>query len=134
CDAVDRVTDLLDLADVKSAAEVLRNVAHRTPVLTSRALNERVGASLFLKCENFQRAGSFKFRGAYNKVSSIPEPERARGVCTISSGNHAQALALVAHEFGIPAAILMPEDAPANKLEATRAYGAKVVLYDRYSM
>jgi threonine dehydratase len=125
---------LLSLEDVERAARVLEGVVHRTPVLTSQVLDERVGASVFLKCENLQRTGSFKFRGAYNKVSALPAPERERGVCTVSSGNHAQALALVAGEFGIPAAILMPLDAPAAKLEATRAYGAEVVQYDRYSM
>jgi threonine dehydratase len=125
---------LLELADVERAADVVRGVAHRTPVLTSRGLDDRVGASVLLKAENFQRTGSFKFRGAYNKVSSLEPSERARGVCSVSSGNHAQALACVAREFGIPAAILMPLDAPAAKVEATRAYGADVVQYDRYSM
>ena len=125
---------LLSLDDVRRAAKVLDGVAHRTPVLTSVTLDERVGAHIFCKAENFQRTGVFKFRGAYNKVSSLSEDERARGVCTVSSGNHAQALALVAREFGIRAAILMPEDAPAAKLDATRGYGADVVTYDRYSM
>jgi len=120
------VTSLLSLDDVRRAAEVLRGVARRTPVLT-------FDDSLFLKAENLQRAGSFKFRGAYNKVSTLADEERSRGVCTVSSGNHAQALALVARELGIRAAILMPQDAPAAKIDATRGYGAEVVTYDRYS-
>ena len=118
---------LLELDDVRRAAKVLDGVAYRTPVLSCRE-------STFLKAENLQRTGSFKFRGAFNKVSSLTDEERSRGVCTISSGNHAQALALVARELGIHAAILMPLDAPAAKVDATRAYGAEVVTYDRYSM
>ncbi len=113
---------------------MLRGVANRTPVLTTRTLDRLLDATVHLKCENFQRTGSFKFRGAYNKVASMPESERADGVCTVSSGNHAQALALVARELGIPAAILMPDDAPPAKIEATKGYGADVELYDRFSM
>ena len=124
----------LSLDDVRRAAAGLEGVANRTPVLTSRTLDERVGAHLFLKAESFQRTGSFKFRGAYNVVSSLPPEERRRGVCTVSSGNHAQALALAARLLGVPAVILMPEDAPPAKLAATRGYGAEVVVYDRYSM
>jgi threonine dehydratase len=124
----------LSLDDVGRAARVLNGVAHRTPLARSRTLDEATEGSVFLKMENLQRTGSFKFRGAFNKVSSLTETERARGVCTVSSGNHAQALALAAREFGIPAAILMPDDSPAAKLDATRSYGAEVVLYDRYSL
>lgn len=117
---------LIELADVRRAADVLDGVVLHTPALEHE--------SLVFKCENLQRSGSFKFRGAFNKVSSLSEAERARGVCTISSGNHAQALALVARELGLRAAILMPEDAPPEKVAATRGYGAEVVTYDRYSM
>jgi len=117
---------LLGLTDVQRAARTLDGVANRTPALRHE--------SMVLKSENLQRSGSFKFRGAFNKVSSLTDEERSRGVCTISSGNHAQALALVARELGIRAAILMPEDAPAFKVEATRGYGAEVVTYDRYSI
>lgn len=122
------------LADIRRAAKVLEGVAVRTPVLTSPALDDLTGGRVFLKCENLQRGGSFKFRGAYNKLMSVPEEERAAGVCAISSGNHAQAVAYAAQLLGIKAVILMPEDAPPEKLEATRAYGAEVVTYDRYSM
>lgn len=125
---------LLELADVERAADVLRGVANRTPVLMSRTLNDMVDGQVFLKCENFQRSGSFKFRGAYNKLLSMTDSERNRGVCAVSSGNHAQAVALAARIFGIRAVILMPEDAPAAKLDGTRAYGAEVISYDRYSI
>jgi threonine dehydratase len=128
------VTRLLDLDDVRGAAATVAGVVHRTPVLTSRALDRCVGAAVSLKAECFQRGGSFKLRGAYNTVASLPAPVRAAGVCTVSSGNHAQALAIAAAEVGVPAVILMPEDAPPAKLAATRGYGAEVVLYDRYSM
>ena len=120
------------LDDVRAAAERLRGVAHRTPVVTSRTLDERVGARVFLKAENLQRMGAFKFRGAYNAVAHLAPAVRARGVVTFSSGNHAQAVALAAQLHGIPATIVMPTDAPASKLAATRGYGAEVVLYDRY--
>jgi threonine dehydratase len=123
---------LLELSDVQKAAGVLNGVVNRTPVLTSRTLDERAGGRVLLKCENYQRTGSFKFRGAYNKILSIPETERRKGVCAVSSGNHAQAVALAAKLVDIPAAILMPEDAPKAKLEATIGYGADVVLYNRY--
>ncbi|MDQ3728133.1 MAG: threonine/serine dehydratase [Actinomycetota bacterium] len=118
--------------DVRAAAERLDGVAHRTPVLTSPALDELVGAEVFLKCENLQRTGAFKFRGAYNAVSQLGAHELERGVCAPSSGNHAQALALAARLLGSPAVIVMPADAPRSKLEATRAHGAEVVTYDRY--
>ena len=112
--------------DVRAAARVLDGVAHRTPVITSRTLGERV----VLKPENLQRGGAFKFRGAYNKISSLPA---GTPVFAYSSGNHAQAVALSSKLLGSPATILMPEDAPQSKLDATRGYGAEVVLYDRYS-
>ena len=119
-------------ADVRAAAGRLAGVAHRTPTLTSRTLDERTGATVFLKAENLQRMGAFKFRGAYNAVAALDPGVRARGVVSYSSGNHAQAVALAARLHGVPATIVMPEDAPAGKLAATRGYGAEVVLYDRY--
>ena len=118
--------------DVERAAARLDGVVHRTPVLTSRLLDERVGASLHLKAECFQRTGSFKFRGAYNTIAALSDAERARGVAAYSSGNHAQAVALAAALHDTPSVILMPEDAPASKMAATRAYGAEIVTYDRY--
>jgi threonine dehydratase len=108
-------------------------VAHRTPVLTSRTLDERVGARAHLKAECFQRGGAFKFRGAYNKISSLAEDALQRGVIAYSTGNHAQAVAIAAGLLGTHATIVMPEDAPAAKLDATRGYGAEVVLYDRWT-
>ena len=117
--------------DVRAAAERLRGVAHRTPVMTSRTLDERLGASVFFKCENLQRGGAFKFRGAYNAVSQLSDEERARGVLAYSSGNHAQAVALTGRLLGIQTVIVMPQDAPAAKIEGTRGYGAEVVLYDK---
>jgi threo-3-hydroxy-L-aspartate ammonia-lyase len=108
----------------------LEGVAHRTPVLTSTTLDRAVGARVFLKCENLQRMGAFKFRGAYNTISRLSETERARGVVAYSSGNHAQAVALVARMLGIPATIVMPRAAPAAKLAATRGYGAEIVHHD----
>ncbi len=125
-------TEAVTLADVRQAASRLAGVAHRTPVLTSRTLDERTGATIFLKAETFQRGGAFKFRGAYNAVASLDPELRARGVVTFSSGNHAQAVALASQLHGIPATIIMPEDAPASKLAATRGYSAEVVTYDRY--
>jgi len=121
------------LDDVQAAANRLDGVAHRTPVLTSRTLNERLGASLFLKAECYQRTGSFKFRGAFNAIASLNDAERTRGVATFSSGNHAQAVALAAALHEIPAVILMPEDAPTLKMKATAGYGAEIVTYDRYA-
>ncbi|HXK11445.1 MAG TPA: threo-3-hydroxy-L-aspartate ammonia-lyase, partial [Vicinamibacteria bacterium] len=116
--------------DVAAAAETLRGVAHRTPVATSRALDERLSARLFLKCENLQRAGAFKFRGAYNAVARLAPGDRARGVLTYSSGNHAQAIALACRLLGARATIVMPDNAPAAKRRATEGYGARVVAYD----
>ena len=118
--------------DVEAAARRLKGYAHRTPVLTSQSLDSRLGAAVFLKCENFQRMGAFKFRGAFNALSSLDDTARARGVIAFSSGNHAQAVALAARLLGIRAIIVMPRDAPAAKLEATRGYGGHVVIYDRY--
>jgi len=117
--------------DLESAARQLAGVAHRTPVLTSRLVDARAGARLFFKCENLQRAGAFKFRGAYNALSRLPADERRRGVVTFSSGNHAQAVALAGQLLGIPRVIVMPADAPPVKRAATEEYGAEVVLYDR---
>lgn len=122
----------LTLADVQAAAKRIEGVAHRTPVLTSRTLNELVGAEVFLKAENFQRIGAFKFRGAFNAISCLGPEQLASGVAAYSSGNHAQALALAAKLAGTTAVILMPKDAPPSKVAATRGYGAEVVTYDRY--
>ncbi|AKT39269.1 threo-3-hydroxy-L-aspartate ammonia-lyase [Chondromyces crocatus] len=116
--------------DIASAARLLDGIAHRTPVATSRTLNALLGATCFLKCENLQRMGAFKFRGAYNAVSRLGEAERRRGVIAYSSGNHAQAVALAGRLLGVPATIVMPEDAPAVKRRATEGYGARVVIYD----
>jgi threonine dehydratase len=118
------------IARLLEARRRVSGVAHRTPVVTSRTLDERLGAQLFLKCENLQRMGAFKFRGAWNMISRLPADARRRGVIAYSSGNHAQAVALVAQLLGIPATIVMPSTAPAPKLEATRGYGAEVVFYD----
>jgi len=118
-------------ADVESAAAQIRGVAHRTPVLTSRTINDRVGAEVFFKCENLQRGGAFKFRGGYNALSRLSEDERKRGVVTFSSGNHAQAIALAGKVLDIPRVIVMPSDAPTVKRIATEGYGGEVVLYDR---
>jgi len=116
--------------DIASAAEQIRGVAHRTPVATSRLLDAACGNHMFLKCENLQRVGAFKFRGAFNAVSRLSDEERSVGVITHSSGNHAQALALVCRILGVHATIVMPQDAPPQKLAATRDYGAEVVIYD----
>jgi threo-3-hydroxy-L-aspartate ammonia-lyase len=124
---------VIELADVQAAAQRLHSVAHRTPVLTSRTLDALAGASVYVKAECFQRGGAFKFRGAYNKIASLPANERAQGVLAYSSGNHAQAVSIAARLLGIPATIVMPEDAPAAKLEATRGYGAEIITYDRFA-
>jgi threo-3-hydroxy-L-aspartate ammonia-lyase len=120
--------------DVRAAAGRLRGVAHRTPVVTSRTLDERTGAHVFLKAENLQRMGAFKFRGAYNRLAQLTPSERSGGVVAFSSGNHAQGVALAAQLLGVPAAIVMPADAPEAKLAATRGYGAEVILYERERM
>jgi threonine dehydratase len=119
--------------DVVSAAQRIEGHAHRTPVLTSRTVNREFGAEVFFKCENFQRMGAFKFRGAFNALSRFDDAQRRKGVVAFSSGNHAQGIALTAQLLGIPATIVMPHDAPAAKIAATREYGASVVLYDRYT-
>lgn len=119
------------LDDVRAAAARLAGVAHRTPVVVSRTLDDQSGASVFVKCENLQRMGAFKFRGAYNFLASLSPQERGRGVVAFSSGNHAQGVALAARLLGVPATIVMPTDAPAVKLAATRGYGAEVVHYER---
>jgi threonine dehydratase len=124
---------MLTLEDVREAAQRIDGVAHRTPVITSRTLNERVGAEVFLKAENLQRIGAFKFRGAFNAISRLSPEQLARGVAAYSSGNHAQAVALAASMAGTKAVILMPEDAPPTKVAATKGYGAEVVTYDRYT-
>ena len=120
-------------ADVEAASQRLSGHAHRTPVMTSRTMNTELGAELFFKCENLQRMGAFKFRGAFNALSRFDARQRQAGVVTFSSGNHAQAIALSASLLGMPATIVMPNDAPAMKVAATRGYGGKVVLYDRYT-
>ena len=123
--------ELPTYADVVDAAERLRGNAHKTPVLTSRTANELSGAELFFKCENFQRMGAFKFRGAYNSIAQFSQEQRGSGVLTYSSGNHAQAIALSAKLLGVKSAIIMPHDAPASKVAATRGYGGEVITYDR---
>lgn len=121
------------LLDVQDAARRLDGVAHRTPVVTSSRLDADLGLEVHLKCENLQRMGAFKFRGAYNALSRLDEAARAAGVVAFSSGNHAQAVALAARLLGIPATIVMPTDAPQIKLTATKGYGAEVVTYDRHT-
>ncbi|MBL1175726.1 threo-3-hydroxy-L-aspartate ammonia-lyase [Pantanalinema sp. GBBB05] len=118
-------------ADIVAAATRLAGQAHRTPVLTSTTVNQRTRSQVFFKCENFQRTGSFKFRGAYNALSQLSAEERHRGVLTLSSGNHAQAIALAGRLLKIPTTIVMPDDAPEVKQEATRGYGAEVILFNR---
>jgi threo-3-hydroxy-L-aspartate ammonia-lyase len=117
-------------AKIKSAAEQLSGHAHRTPLFTSRTLNDRVGAEIFLKGENFQRIGAFKFRGAFNAISRLSPAEKTKGIITYSSGNHAQAVALVGRLFSVKTTVVMPENAPAIKHAATKDYGAKIVTYD----
>jgi threonine dehydratase len=123
----------VSLSDVRAAAALLDGVANRTPVLRSRTLDRLVGAEVHLKAENFQRVGAFKFRGAYHAVARLDPGQRARGITAYSSGNHAQAVALAAREFGTTAVILMPADTPASKQAATAGYGAEIVTYDRYT-
>ncbi len=124
---------MIEIDDVRAAASRLEGVAHRTPVLRSRTLDAWTGGELLMKAENLQRMGAFKFRGAYNALAALPAAQLARGVCTFSSGNHAQAVALSARLLGTRATIVMPHDSPAMKLDATRDYGAEVLLYDRYA-
>ena len=124
---------LPDYNDVAAAAERIADYANKTPVMTSRTVNDEFGAEVFFKCENFQRMGAFKFRGAMNALRQFTPEQRAAGVVTFSSGNHAQAIALSAKLLGIPATIIMPHDAPAAKVAATKGYGGNVVIYDRYT-
>jgi threonine dehydratase len=124
---------MVDIEDVRAAAARLEGVAHRTPVLTSRTVDERVGATVLAKAECYQRGGAFKFRGAYNAIAALDPEVRARGVLAYSSGNHAQAIALAARLHGIDAVIVMPHDAPPTKAAATAGYGAELVRYDRYA-
>ena len=125
------MTGDVSLSDIRAAAERIRGIAHRTQVFTSRTFDALAGAQVYFKCENFQRGGAFKIRGASNFIYSIPKDQLRRGVVTYSSGNHAQAVAIAAASVGIQATIVMPDDAPKSKLEATRGYGAQVVTYDR---
>ena len=124
---------MISIDDVRAAAGRIAGAAHRTPVLTSQAVDEATGATVLLKAENLQRGGAFKFRGAFNAVASLTGEERERGVATVSSGNHAQALALAARLHQAHAVILMPEDSPAGKLAATEGHGAEVIRFDRYT-
>jgi len=126
-------TATLTYSDVEQAAARLAGAAHRTPTLTSTTANARTGAELFFKCENYQRMGAFKFRGAFNAIARFTDAQRAAGVLTFSSGNHAQAIALSARLAGIRATIIMPSDAPALKVQATKEYGGEVLFYDRYT-
>lgn len=119
--------------DVVAASARLQGYAHRTPVMRSRLLDAEIGAELFFKCENLQRIGAFKFRGAFNALSQFDERQRRAGVVAFSSGNHAQAIALSARLLGMPATIVMPHDAPPNKIAATQGYGASVLIYNRYT-
>ena len=119
--------------DVAAAASRLDGHAHKTPVMTSRAINETFGAKFFFKCENLQRTGSFKFRGAFNAVAALSSEERRRGVIAYSSGNHAQAIACVGRLLEIPTTLVMPRDAPALKIQAVRSYGGEIIFYDRYT-
>src|SRR5512134_325312 len=127
------MTLAISFDDVAAAARRLSGMAHRTPVMTSRTADALAGGTLFFKCENLQRMGAFKFRGAYNALAQFTPEQRRAGVIAFSSGNHAQAIALSARLLGMPAAIVMPKDAPQIKVTATRGYGAEVVLYDRYT-
>lgn len=120
------------LADIEAAASRIEGHAHKTPVLTSTTIDRKTGAAVFFKCENFQRAGAFKFRGAFNALSRLTSEEKRRGVLTFSSGNHAQAIALSGRLLSVPTVVVMPNDAPAVKVRATREYGAEVVLYDKH--
>ena len=124
---------MLTYAYIERAAQRLQGVAHRTPVAASRTLNAMLGCEVFLKCENLQRMGAFKFRGAYNAINALTEHERAQGICAFSSGNHAQAVALASKLHGTKAVIVMPADAPQLKLDAARGYGAEIITYNRYT-
>ncbi|SFJ18808.1 threonine dehydratase [Bosea sp. OK403] len=132
-DAAASKPSLPTYADVEAAAVRIRGVAHHTPVLTSATANRRTDASLVFKAENLQRMGAFKFRGGYNAIAALSPEQKRAGVVTYSSGNHAQAIALAGKLLGVPTTIIMPEDAPVAKVEATQAYGGEIVRYDRYS-
>ncbi len=121
---------MIPLAEIRAAAERIRGHLHRTPIFSSRSLGEAVGASVFLKCESFQKTGSFKPRGALNKVLSLDGEDRGKGLVTVSAGNHAQAVAWAARRTGVPCAVVMPAKAPASKVEAVRGYGARIVFHD----
>ena len=121
----------INFGDITEAAAVLKGIAHRTPVMTSRQFNARMNAEVFFKCENFQRGGAFKFRGAYHAISQLDDAAKQRGIVAFSSGNHAQAVALSSRLLSIDAIIVMPTDSPQTKLAATKEYGGNVVLYDR---
>src|SRR6185295_9777949 len=123
---------MIDFSDIQQAAKRIEGIAHKTPVLHSRQFNTRAGCSVFFKAENLQRGGAFKFRGAYNKIAAALEAGKVSSAVAFSSGNHAQAVSLSAKLLGLNATIVMPADAPASKIDATRGYGAEVVLYDRY--
>jgi threonine dehydratase len=123
--------NLVTITDIEAAAKNLAGVAHRTPVITSRTVNKHTESQVFFKCENFQRTGSFKFRGAYNAMSQLSEEQKRKGVLTLSSGNHAQAIALSGQLLNIPTTIVMPDDAPTVKQAATRGYGAEIIFYNR---
>ena len=127
------MSSLPTYGDVEFAAKRIKGYAHPTPVMTSRTVNEELGAQVFFKCENLQRMGAFKFRGGFNALSKFSPAQRKAGVVAFSSGNHAQAIALSARLLGIPATIVMPLDAPVAKVAATKGYGGNVVLYDRYT-
>jgi threonine dehydratase len=123
----------LQLADIRRAAERITGKVHRTPLLSARSLGERAGVELFLKCESLQKTGSFKPRGALNKVLSLSDAERARGLVTVSAGNHAQAVAWAARLVGVPCAVVMPDSAPRSKVEAVRGYGAEIVFHAEHA-
>ncbi len=126
-------TASISYADIVAASDRLAGIAHRTPVLTSATANEQTGATIFFKCENFQRMGAFKFRGAYNALSQFTPEQKEAGVVAFSSGNHAQAIALAARLLGMRAVLVMPSDAPESKVAATKGYGGEVIFYDRYA-
>src|SRR6186997_654417 len=123
---------MLTIEMIKEARARIASRVHRTPVLTSRQFNEAAGKEVFFKCENLQRAGAFKIRGATNKIQSLTDDEKSRGIVAFSSGNHAQAVALAGREAGVRVLVAMPEDAPRLKVAATRAYGAEIIFYDRH--
>src|SRR5262245_7154629 len=119
--------------DIVAASQSLEGIAHHTPVLTSRQADAKAGAHIFFKCENFQRSGSFKFRGAYNAISCLNKDQKRQGVIAYSAGNHAQAMALAGQLLEVPVTIVMPADAPTQKISATKGYGAEVIFYDRHT-